>query len=107
MDEALVTSGGNSSLRPCGLKRGWRFNPHLFSLKSIDVPSTPKPYLTLRRKLIEEASAKYFVGHDTSPIRKPKCTHCASIWLSNTKSGEFSISGSVVSTWLLNARNPV
>ena len=30
------------------------------------------PYTTLRRKLIDEASAKYFVGHDTSPIVKPK-----------------------------------
>ena len=57
------------------------------------VPSTPNPYFTLRRKLMDEASSKYFVGQETSPMRKPKCTHCASIWLSKTKSSEFSSSG--------------
>src|SRR6266850_8306318 len=31
----------------------------------------PKPYFTLRRKLMEEASLKYFVGQLTSPIVKP------------------------------------
>ncbi len=38
---------------------------------------------------MDEASSKYFVGQDTSPMRKPKCTHWASIWLSKTKSSEF------------------
>ena len=33
------------------------------------VPNTPNPYLTLRAKLIEDASAKYRVGQETSPIR--------------------------------------
>jgi hypothetical protein len=31
-----------------------------------DVPKTPKPYFTLRLKLMEEASVKYFVGQLTS-----------------------------------------
>ena len=26
---------------------------------------------------MDDASAKYLVGHDTSPMRKPKYTHCA------------------------------
>ena len=47
--------------------------------------------MTERRKLIEEASAKYFVGQEISPIRKPKATAWASIWLSKTKSSEFSL----------------
>jgi len=33
------------------------------------VRNTPNPYVTLRRKLIEEASGKYFVGQEISPIR--------------------------------------
>jgi hypothetical protein len=33
-----------------------------------DVLSTPSPYFTLRLKLIEDASAKYFVGQEISPI---------------------------------------
>src|SRR5271169_1291809 len=49
----------------------------------------PKPYFTLRRKLIEDASLKYLVGQLTSPIVKPCHKICASIWLSKTKSSEF------------------
>src|SRR6478735_5705142 len=82
-------------------------SPHRWSANCNVVPSTPNPYFTLRRKLIDEASSKYFVGQETSPIRKPKCTHCASIWLSKTKSSEFSSRGSSVRTLLLKARYPV
>jgi hypothetical protein len=32
------------------------------------VARQPKPYLTERWKLIEDASGKYFVGQETSPI---------------------------------------
>src|SRR5580698_11331496 len=96
-----------SSFLPSLLKRGRCIRPQRFSLNWTEVPSTPKPYFTLRRKLMEEASSKYLVGHDTSPMRKPNFTHCASIWLSKTKSGEFSSSGNVVSTLLLKARYPV
>src|ERR1039458_9604328 len=49
----------------------------------------PKPYLRLRRKLIEDASGKYFVGQLTSAIVKPCQKICASISLSKTKSSEF------------------
>ena len=72
--------------------------PNFCSANCKVVPSTPKPYFTLRRKLIDDASSKYFVGQETSPMRKPKCTHWASIWLSKTKSSEFSSSGSSVRT---------
>ena len=57
-----------------------------------------------RRKLIDDASGKYFVGHETSPILNPKYAHCASIWLSKTKSSEFSSKGSLVRTSRLKAR---
>src|SRR6185437_1211601 len=43
-----------------------------FSRRSSAVPRTPKPYFTLRWKLIDEASSKYFVGHEISPTRNPK-----------------------------------
>jgi len=33
-----------------------------------DVISTPNPYLTLRAKVIDDASSKYLVGHEISPI---------------------------------------
>ncbi len=58
----------------------------------------------LRRRLIDDASAKYFVGQETSPIENPKYAICASIWLSKTKSSEFSFSGNVSSTVRENAR---
>ncbi len=63
--------------------------------------------MMLRRKLIDDASGKYFAGHEISPIRNPKNIAWASISLSNTKSSEFSVSGSVASTLLENARYPV
>jgi hypothetical protein len=43
------------------------------------VATTPNPYFTLRRKLIDEASSKYFVGQETSPMRRQNRTHWASI----------------------------
>src|ERR1700722_18832036 len=75
--------------------------------KLIVVASTPKPYFTLRRKLIDDASLKYLVGQETSPMRKPNITACAIIWLSKTKSSEFSSSGRVSSNWREKARKPV
>src|SRR5208282_2931355 len=96
-----------SKRRPRSLKIENFARPHCCKANCIVVASTPNPYFTLRRKLIDEASSKYFVGHETSPIRKPKRTHCASIWLSKTKSSEFSASGNSVSTLRLKARYPV
>ncbi len=43
-------------------------NPHLHKRYLTATSSTPKPYLVLRRKLIDEASLKYFVGQVISPI---------------------------------------
>src|SRR2546430_17740853 len=80
--------------------------PILCSANSNVVASTPRPYLTLRRKLMDEASSKYLVGHDTSPMRNPKCTHCARIWLSKTKSSEFSNRGRCSTTCALKERQP-
>src|SRR6185503_13710427 len=54
----------------------------------------PKPYWTLRRKLIEDPSWKYFVGQVTSAMTYPSQWIWASTWLSNTKSSEFASSGS-------------
>src|SRR5581483_690586 len=81
--------------------------PHFCRANCRLVANTPKPYFTLLRKLMEDASSKYFVGQDTSPMRNPKKTHWASIWLSNTKSSEFSSSGRSVRTRRLKARYPV
>ncbi len=71
------------------------------------VASTPNPYCTLRLKLIEEASSKYFVGQEISPMLKLNITAWAIIWLSKTKSSEFSSSGSVSSSSREKARKPV
>jgi hypothetical protein len=76
------------------------------SRNRIPVARQPKPYVTLRRKLIEEASAKYFVGQLTSPMVNPCQTICASIWLSNTKSSELALKSSFSSIWRENARYP-
>jgi len=44
-----------------------------FSRKNFtEVTNTPRPYFTLRGKLMEEASGKYRVGQETSPMGKPK-----------------------------------
>ena len=68
-------------------------NPIFASRKASAVPRHPKPYFKLRRKLMEDASGKYFVGQLTSPIVNPCQRICASIWLSKTKSSEFPASG--------------
>ena len=81
--------------------------PVLCATKLTVVASTPSPYFTLRLKLIEDASSKYFVGQEISPILKPNITACAIIWLSKTKSSEFSSSGSVSSSSREKARKPV
>src|SRR5580700_3989456 len=95
------------TLRPPELKRGNRARPHFCIVNCRVVPTTPKPYTTLRQKLMEEDSSRYLVGQETSPMLKPKNTHWTSIWLSKTKSSEFSSKGSSVSTLRLNARKPV
>jgi hypothetical protein len=64
-------------------------------------------YFTLRVKLIENASSKYLVGQEISPILNPNMTACAIIWLSKIKSSEFSSNGSVSSRLRENALNPV
>ncbi len=46
------------------------FNPIFASLYFKLTASTPRPYLHERIKLIDEASLKYFVGQETSPILK-------------------------------------
>src|SRR5258706_12042252 len=54
----------------------WRYrncaSPLVCSMYCSVTPITPNPYCTDRRKLIDDASGKYFVGQDTSPIRYPK-----------------------------------
>src|SRR5438093_5932337 len=67
----------------------------------------PKPYLTLRQKLIDDASEKYRVGQLTSPIPCPNQRICASIWLSNTKSSELASTGSCSRRSREKARYPV
>ena len=47
-----------------------RLRPHLWARKLNVVASTPSPYCTLRLKLIDEASSKYFVGQEISPMLK-------------------------------------
>ena len=69
--------------------------------------NTPNPYTTEREKLIELASAKYLVGTDISPSRKPPRIISARISLSKTKSLEQSGQRVCVSRSLENARNPV
>jgi len=49
---------------PERLKRGARRIPILCATKLTVVASTPSPYWTLRLKLIDDASSKYFVGQD-------------------------------------------
>src|ERR1051325_3134867 len=58
-----------------------RFEERSFSRarrKQAPVMRQPKPYLILRRRLIEEASAKYFVGQVTSAMACP----CQMMWAS-------------------------
>ena len=59
------------------------------TMKSIATLRQPSPYLTLLRKLIDEASGMYFAGQVISPMGRPNQIICASIWLSKTKSSEF------------------
>src|ERR1039457_2060766 len=76
---ALVGPCGNN-LQPS--------SPILAKRKRNPVHKQPKPYRMLRRRLMEDASAKYFVGQLTSAMVNPCQRICASIWLSNTKSSE-------------------
>ena len=63
--------------------------------------------LFLSEKLMEDASGKYLVGQDTSPMRKPKWMACTSISLSKTKSSEQTRNGSRSSKARFQARYPV
>jgi hypothetical protein len=54
--------------------------PTLCATKRTVVASTSHPYSTLRLKLTEEASSKYFVGQEISPKLKPNMTAWAIIW---------------------------
>src|SRR5690554_540933 len=74
---------------------------------SIDVFNTPRPYVTLLGKLMDEASVKYFVGQVISAISYPLWKIWASIWLSKTKSSEFLLKSISNNTFLENARYPV
>src|SRR5436190_14615704 len=65
-------------------------NPILARRNLKPVARQPNPYLMLRRRLIEEASAKYLVGQLTSAIVNPYQKIWANIWLSKTKSSELS-----------------
>ena len=81
-------------IRPIGYLPGGKNNlgfasPHLARRNWDPTFKQPKPYLQLRRKLMEDASLKYFVGQLTSPIVNPCHKICAIIWLSKTKSSEF------------------
>ena len=78
--------------------------PSFASRKTIAVETQPSPYRTLRRKLIDEASSKYFVGQLTSAIVYPSQRISASIWLSNTKSSEFASIGTFSSSSREKAR---
>src|SRR5882757_5494189 len=81
---------GNLEVRSNDYRNSSDLNsPILASRNFRPTPRQPKPYFTLRWKLMEEASLKYFVGQLTSPMVKPCQKICASIWLSNTKSSEF------------------
>jgi hypothetical protein len=61
------------------LNSAGRPNPIFASRNFSPTFRQPKPYFTLRRKLMLEASLKYFVGQLTSPIVNPCQKICASI----------------------------
>src|SRR4029077_13684138 len=62
-----------ASSRSCLSCRNRKCPSPLFCSRYCSVtPTTPSPYRSARRKLIEDASGKYFVGQETSPIRYPK-----------------------------------
>src|SRR5207253_644581 len=70
-DPAVVAgsaAGTDGSLRPLSAKRGEWVRPKRAARNSSAVPSTPRPYFTLRRKSIDEASGKYRAGHEISPM---------------------------------------
>src|SRR4029077_14864402 len=68
-------SAESGSFRPCGSKIEKRPSPCCCRKNFSVVCRTPRPYFMLLLKLMEEASAKYFVGNDTSPMQKGKYTH--------------------------------
>ena len=55
----------------CYLYIGFLIIPMRCKKWVIDTFSTPKPYFTLRLKLIDDASSKYLVGQVISAISKP------------------------------------
>ena len=61
-------------------------NPIFAKRYAILVVNTSSPYLHERIKFIDEASGKYFVGQEISPILNPLNKMSDNIWLSNIKS---------------------
>ena len=59
---------GAESFFPAALNMGKSLTPHFWSTNFAEVDRTPRPYLTLLLKFIEEASSKYRVGQLISPI---------------------------------------
>ena len=83
------------------------FNPNFAILYNKLTPNTPKPYLQERIKFIEDASLKYFVGHEISPILKFLKNSKAKISLSKIKSSLQVSKGKVSKTSLVNPLKPV
>src|SRR5258708_14184963 len=64
---------------PFASNRARWMRPSFCKAKVMEVPRTPRPYSTLRLKLMDDASSKYFVGQEISPMRKPNMTAWAII----------------------------
>src|SRR5208337_4925373 len=69
------------------------FTPPLCNTNFIVVASTPKPYFTLLRKFMDDASRKYFVGQLSSPILKLMMTSTIKLSSSESPSSRESIIG--------------
>jgi hypothetical protein len=66
---ATETEAGATALRPISFGKSFdELKFHFAKRNFAAVPRQPNPYFTLRRKLIDEASLKYFVGQLISAI---------------------------------------
>ena len=83
------------------------FKPIFASLYSMLTPKTSNPYLHERTKFIDDASLKYFVGHEISPTLYLLKNSNAKISLSKIKSSLQFSSGKFSRTSLVNPLNPV
>ena len=82
--------------------------PGIYSARYAETPAKRiERVLKERIKLIDEASLKYFVGQEISPILNLLYKISASIWLSKIKSSLQSSSGRVSNIFLVNPLNPV